>query len=718
MKSFFRSRRGKIFIVVFLALVLRLWAAFQLPLDYDEPVYLQNAFDYSNAIRAGNLNAVIDYTGTPEHPPLTRLLYSLTMLPMGTRFGWSDALVFGRLVSVFFGTLAVWVLALVDPLAGGLFAIQTYAIKYTSQAYLEALPLFASLAALFALRASKTRRDRWFWLSGVALGLTAAGKYSYVPIFFVILYVYFVDKKYSWKDLLLYLGTAALTFFILDPALWHDPFQRLYHSIFFHAQYAQGEHVQEVGYPWYQPFIWLSRSMPFEWHPGVFFFNPAEGPFSIDGLIFILALFGLVDQWRQRRYVVVWIGVSVLALLLWPTKWPQYILVVIPAFCLAATATFRKILGYFRHLEDYYGWVTTMIPLPSTAFWVVLILFVGFFGIFTAVNGVNMVQARQGWSQVVEDLSDLPSNQVYAVAPTSQGRMVIGTNQGAAIWQPASGDEVADHWQVFNTGNSALPDNDVLSLLSKPDGEIWFGTRTGLARYDGQSWQVFDAKTMGLPQAEIHDLQVGKDGRLWAATNSGAAVFDGQRWRAYTPDNSGLGDALVLSIAVMTGPNGEQVYFGTGNGLYRYDASTNTWESISPERFNRESGGITDLLVDSKGNLWVATRGSGLLKWDGANWRQYKVSNSEISSNRVDKIYEDPQGNLWIGVSYPDRPGGLLVRFDGQNWKVFAPKYTGYSGGSTVAIAQDALSRYWFGTQTLGLDIYDPPKEKNDSNEK
>ena len=99
------------------------------------------------------------------------------------------------MVSVIFGTLAVWLVAMVDPLAGGLLAIQTYAVKYTSQAYLEALPLFASLAALFALRRSMKKRDIWFWLSAGALGLTAAGKYSYFPIVVVLLYVYFREKN-------------------------------------------------------------------------------------------------------------------------------------------------------------------------------------------------------------------------------------------------------------------------------------------------------------------------------------------------------------------------------------------------------------------------------------------------------------------------------------------------------------------------------------------
>ncbi len=278
MKNFLRSRRGAILFVVILGFLVRLWAAVQLPGDFDEPVYLGGAFDYSRLIRAGDVNGIIDYSENPEHPPLTRLIYSAVILPLGPRAGYSDALLLSRMVSVIFGTLAVWLVAMVDPLAGGLLAIQTYAVKYTSQAYLEALPLFASLAALFALRRSTKKRDIWFWLSAGALGLTAAGKYSYFPIVVVLLYVYFREKKYSWKDLLLYLGVAGLVFIAFDPAIWHDPFNRLWNSVFFHTQYAQSEHVETSQFSrWYQPLLWLSKSYPYMWHPGVFFYNPLAG---------------------------------------------------------------------------------------------------------------------------------------------------------------------------------------------------------------------------------------------------------------------------------------------------------------------------------------------------------------------------------------------------------------------------------------------------------
>jgi hypothetical protein len=704
MNWLFRTRRGQILLVVLIGFALRAYAAFQLPVDADEPVYMKAAFDYAQLIKVGDLNAVIDYPENPEHPPLGKLLYSLTVLPLSRRAGWSDALLLSRMISVVFGTLGVWLVALINPLAGGLMAVQTMLVKYTSEAYLEAVSLFASLAAVVALYFSKAARDRLFWLSAVALGLTAAGKYSYFPVLVVILYLYVVEKKYLWRDLLFYLGVAVVAFLALDPALWHDPIRRLTSSVLFHAQYSLGAHVQEVGYPWYQPLNWLSHSWPNIWNPQIFFF------FSLDGIIFLLAVAGLYTELHKRRWNLVWILSGVLFLLVWPTKWPQYTLVVIPALCLSASSALLLVTSWAREQEDYWGWFSTVIPRPPRVFIIGLVGTLTLLLIFLGVNAVNIAQDRSGWSHSLAELTPLPSNMVYAISPYRDGKMAVGTAKGAVIWSPATGDEIQDNWIILNRQNSGLPDDEVLSVAYDPQGYLWFGTRAGLARYDGQAWQVYHGRDFGLPGEEVHAINSDRAGRLWIGTNAGAAVFDGQNWTSYSAENSGLTGSLVLSVAVDPQPGGELVWLGTDQGLNRFDEALGEWTFFKPQETGLGNGGIPDLLVDSSGRLWVATLGGGLSLWDGKTWTHYRNSNSSLPSNAVQAIQEIGKGQFWVSTSFPNSPGGLISHFDEKAWKTYRPYYSGYSGSQAVSIAQDTAGRIWFGTLTAGVDIYQPPK--------
>jgi hypothetical protein len=682
--------------IVFLSLLLRGWAALRLPLDYDEPVYLQAGFDYAKALRAGDLDAVIDYAENREHPALGKLLYGLTVLAVGQDAEWQVALYVGRLLSALFGTLAVLALALFDPLASGLLAAHTMAVKYTAQVYLEALPHLASLVAVLALTRSTGARDRWFWLSALALGVTAAGKFTYLPILFVILYLAVWEKRFRWRALLLYAVIAVVTFWLLNPTLWRDPFTRLFDSLFFHMRYSQGPRVELASLPWHRPLYWISRSPPSVWHPDVYFY------FALDGVIFLLALPGLYWEWRERRWVVVWIVSSLIVLLIWPTKWPQYTLVLTPALCLAASSAAKHLYRWLRERETYWLWVRQMIPTPPLAFWIISALLIVAIVVGYTAFTLQLTLGRLAWSHLTAQSSLLPSNIVYDVLSGQGAEMVLGTERGAAIWSPPAATDLPDQWLVFTAENSGLPHDRVLAVTRDHAGDLWFGTEAGLARYDGAAWQAYTAGDLGLMGDQVYALTVGSDGHLWVGTNAGAAVYDGQTWTPITAATSGLVDDWVLSLAIDPQPEGDRVWFGTQGGLSRLDTATGEWLDFT----NVYAGAVADLLLDSSGQLWIGTLGGGLGLWDGATWQFYRTGDSEIPFNTVTAIAEARPGVLWVGTAQPAEVGGLLAQFDGETWKVFAQHNSGYSSAEPLAIAQDDQGRWWIGTRTAGVDIY------------
>jgi ABC-type sugar transport system permease subunit len=354
--------------VAAIALGLRLRAVDLLPIDYDEDDYLRAAQQYAEAIRAGDWAALTELNYRSEHPPLAKLAYGLALLALPpveeipdrpTTAGPANSLPephlqVARTVAAVAGMLEVLALALVSPLAGLFLAVHTFTIKYTSQVMLEALPALTSTVTVLAYARSKRRWNGWLILSAVALGLTAAGKYLYAIAGIVVvihwLWETFPEQRRPaalarWLAPVLLWGLTALAVFaVANPFLWPAPVERLRESIFFHGEYTQSDAVQQANFPLWQPLVWLFQSVP--WHPGVFLV-------AFDALIAILAIFGLKPLWERNKLYVVWLAVALGFLFLWPTKWPQYTLILTVPLALAAATGFQA-----RIWEPFHRWIS------------------------------------------------------------------------------------------------------------------------------------------------------------------------------------------------------------------------------------------------------------------------------------------------------------------------------------------------------------------------
>lgn len=344
---------------------IRVYAIDRLPADYDEDDYLRAAQLIADGLRTGDTAIALASNYRPEHPPLQKLLFALAILPLGERPDIPDAdtsalpnqnlpadyLRAARLVSGALGALQTALLALVNPFAAAAVAVNSFHVKYTSQAMLEALPSAASLAcalAWMAWRRGGRGRGAWLAMSGAALGVTAASKYLYclVGIAIVAESAPDVASRLRTGGLRGTLGAlsplaawgliALVTFFLADPYLWPDPAGRLRSSILYHAAYSTGADVQRVNYPFWQPFVWLSGSVA--WERRAFLF-------SIDLLQTGLALAGLGRVWRRQRLMALWLAIGMAFLLAWNTKWPQYILVIAVPWSVAAAEGFTALVA-------------------------------------------------------------------------------------------------------------------------------------------------------------------------------------------------------------------------------------------------------------------------------------------------------------------------------------------------------------------------------------
>lgn len=690
------KRVQPLFIVLFLTIFLHAWAVSLLPQDFDEPVYLQNGFDYANAIRSGKIETVIDYPGNPEHPPFVKILYSGVILALGKAASWINAFYASRAISALFGILAVLFVALaVDPLAAGLLAVNTLALKYTSQVYLEAVPhAMTLLAVLTFLRARKGNPGVWFWISSTAVGVSAASKYAYLPVILLVLaYLAVFEKKIKFHWLVAYGGLALAVFLLLDVSLWHNPIERLIHSFTFHIQYSQGEHVSESGYPWYQPFIWIFTSPAARWHPNVFFY------FGFDGLIALLGLVGVWREWKNRRWLVIWLVAGILFLLVWPTKWPQYALTVIPPICIMAAETLRKCLQWARTQEAYWGYIKEMVPRPGKIFWVAVGGFIFFVAVIYLSAAIKAVTGRVGWSHIDHENSLLPNNTIHALLPLGVDQMMVATDSGVGIWTAPSTTDAAPAWTLFTMENSGLPSNNVLSLAHDTKGNLWFGTSEGISRLDGNDWVTFQDKDLHLTDDTILSITAAPNGNIYAGTLGGAAEWDGSGWNVIQP----LEGQAVFTISISK--DGQTAWFGTGWGAGSLDTINGTWTEFPSQ------AAIKHLTFDPEGILWAATSGNGLAHLQSGTWIYYLISNSDIENNLVNWVTISDPRRLWVGTALPTNAGGAAAWFDGTQWYSYLPNNSGASGAevTVIAIQNDLV---WMGTRTAGIDILDLGREK------
>ncbi|HVE84165.1 MAG TPA: hypothetical protein VND93_15010, partial [Myxococcales bacterium] len=233
-----------------------------------------------------------------------------------------------------------------------LLAVEPYHAKYTAQAYLEAIPgLFAVLAVLLFERSTRSRepppwRRPAFWGSAVALGLAAAGKYPYGLVVGLAVAPFLVARERRRPWLWAAYGGAALAAFALaDPFLWPAPVQRLGESISFHWEYSHSPHVARAGLPWYASLYFLTHAEPLRWHPGLFLTS------ATSWLLLPLAVLGAPSAARSRPMWAAWALAGMLFLFAWPTKWPQYLLLVLPALCVCAEHAPDSVFAAYRWIR-------------------------------------------------------------------------------------------------------------------------------------------------------------------------------------------------------------------------------------------------------------------------------------------------------------------------------------------------------------------------------
>jgi signal transduction histidine kinase/ligand-binding sensor domain-containing protein len=149
------------------------------------------------------------------------------------------------------------------------------------------------------------------------------------------------------------------------------------------------------------------------------------------------------------------------------------------------------------------------------------------------------------------------------------------------------------------------------------------------------------------------------------------------------------------------------LWLGNERGLYEYDPRSN---SYSPNRMVTNSK-VVHIREDSKGLLWIASDGGGLLVMERTDLKARPFSTDEgrpvINSNAVYSIYEDTDGRKWIGTL---RGGINTIETNPEAFKLITYKHTARSNPASdfiLSFAEDQHHNIWIGTDGAGLRYWD-----------
>jgi ligand-binding sensor domain-containing protein len=235
--------------------------------------------------------------------------------------------------------------------------------------------------------------------------------------------------------------------------------------------------------------------------------------------------------------------------------------------------------------------------------------------------------------------------------------------------------------QPTDTVSPYHPSTIVRFIQQDKKGNMWFGSWTGIVKYDGKVFTNYMLKESLIP---FHTFCVRemKNGDLWFGTVRGGAYrYDGKTWTLYTTEN-GLADDLISDF--MEDKNGK-VWISTDGGISIYDPTvpitpgaragviTPAGASISSKKgftnYNTTDGLCFDRtwgsMLDKTGKVWIYTRG-GVSICDPSIGNN-KVDKELVAQNKVKKPFEqfyikpgvpftnariviqDKKGIIWIG---------------------------------------------------------------------
>ena len=314
----------------------------------------------------------------------------------------------------------------------------------------------------------------------------------------------------------------------------------------------------------------------------------------------------------------------------------------------------------------------------------------------TQDQGLARLEFRSGavYPQTYDQESGIPHPNITTLLADREGSLWIGT---------AGGGMAQLEQNLFEAFDSRTNGNKVNAVLLDTMGQVWLGTREGLVILEAETGKTLTyGISEGLPSLEITALYRGGDHTVWIGTADQGivkAVYHNQRLVFSRPSFQ----PLSRRIKHISSGGSDRLNIATlGAGVNLVDLNDNSVKTLS-EKDGLPKNDVYFTFTDSKGRLWMATKGGGLNYYDSKGLRTF-YPRSEEEATYFSSMVEDSRGNIWIGTY-----GEGVYCYDNQRFLHYGMD-RGLLSDYIYAIACDEEDKLWVASKK-GLSVIGEDRE-------
>ena len=271
-----------------------------------------------------------------------------------------------------------------------------------------------------------------------------------------------------------------------------------------------------------------------------------------------------------------------------------------------------------------------------------------------------------------------------------------------------------DTFKNFSLENP-LSYKSINTIAQDKNGFMWFGSQVGLHRFDGYELKTFlhDTNDVGsISDDVISQVFIDSKDSLWVATRGGGLNLYHSSLAKFERINQNAGLSNDNVNVIYEDKNG-QIWVGTEKGLNILSKKDEVWriKQIVKESDNLhslKSNTIQSVVQVTKNEVWVGSLGGGVSIFSATGNFLRHLDFSQLSSKKdfaslVNSIYQDKQGNIWIGTI---NNGLIKIERDSRRMSQFLDSTSQSITSNTIeSIFQDSQENIWVATDH-GLSIF------------